>query len=646
MSRILYTIFAILFSTSLFAKEVNNFYINGINNSPDQYEFSRFELEKAFTDKYGHVLKNTAVLSAYNESMGFFPDLIESGIQKYNLEHLVSGLSGVGLMSSSTANQILTDVSDQYQRELLAKAVHFYLLLQDSEYRNRMYGSVSYIDNSADILLTGQGSTRPSQEPTIEEVRQFDKLAFLLDLGMSLGDLIELKLIIGVSSKFEDLTEGSQYFYDNMGGYVDQQRETEDKLKSEIFPTIENGGAVNVIAHSQGNLFANKILNDFNMPDHTRLLSVGSPSADLPVTGDFVNLREDVVVIKTKPNLGWNYSNIPNTIWMNDILVSDLINAFELGVANYQVYDDKQGHNFVKAYLKPGSQAREKILDTFAHHYLEMGGNTVPRINNIQGNTVCENPLINLVGETQALEYDVLFYGDKCLFFRDDYLTVFNLDNQTIESTYDGTYYSPEHEEYKIFRKFVNNLAIVEGNSGLAAEFGVTLSSSGNIGCTVTDNCTNGEITTAQQCENMFTALTGVNPSAMNVSNVYTNINSNNCDFVINDREKYIQYSSNGNILINNNLYLDITLPDNPQETIYTLYNIDQSFYEINIYNQNGELVHVIGTVYLDNNFNYGFVSGDQGEFYRNVDISIDWRTLQTNEKKYKLVLEVVTESP
>ncbi len=642
MSRILYTILAILFSTSLFAKEVNNFYINGINNTRENAEESRLILEQYFTDKYGHVLKNTAVISAYNESMGTFPDLIESGIQKYNLENLVSGLSGVGIMTASAAEKILIDVSSQYQRELLAKSIHFYLLLNDLDYRNQMYGSILYIDNSADILLTGPGSTYPPQNLTIEQVRQFDELAFLLDIGMSLEDLIELKLIIGISSKFENLADKTKFFYDNMGGYIDQQRETETALKNIIYPTIVNGGAVNIIAHSQGNFFANKVLKDFDIPHETRLLSVGSPSKELPITGDFVNLREDLIVRATQENLGSNYTNIPEDIWENFIYRDEwqyrnrkVINKSRLIVESFNFNNDSKGHNFVKAYLKSGSQTREKILDTFAHHYLEMGGNTVPRINNIQGNTVCENPLINLVGETQALKYDVLFYGDKCLFFRDDYLTVLNLETHLIESTYDGTYYSPELEEYKVFRKYVNNLAIVKDNPGLASEFAVTLNSSGNVGCTVADNCVNGEITTAQQCENMFTALTGVNPSVMNVTKTEISWDyPKRCKFIIGDYSKILFFYINSGTLEFDKFYVFTSENPSTNEKFY-IENVEPTTYKVVILDSEDNYINVIGEIYtLEGNF--GFVSGDKLYLVGDViDITVNWLQLEDRNKKF-----------
>lgn len=551
----------LLISLSLQAKEVKNFYVNGIDNTEPQAERSAFELEQAFSEKYGHILVNTEVISIYNETQGAL-DLVESGMQATDLDKFLEGIARLGILNTSKAADFFQRISHNASEDAFMKLLEIDTLLLDNVGRFEpgdpfadifVEDSISYIENSQIIQpLTGAGSTVDSSQNTLNEIRTVNQLARLLDLGVTATELANLKAIEGVSSIFQDIALARKQYIENYEYYSSQEYQTQQKIRNKFDEVLNNGGAVNIIAHSQGNYFSYEVVSNINLPNNTRLLSIGSPLGVIHDTGKSINLREDMVVRLFNHNIGWNYSNISDNTWniiSNNIPLPTVLiaNEFTLRSKNIEVNNDKRGHNFINAYLKPNSEVREAILDTMAKYYLDMGGNTVPRINNIQGNTVCENPLINLVGETQAIQYDVLFYGDKCLFFKDDYLTVFNLENQLVESTYDGTYYSPEHEEYKIFRKFVNNLAIVRGNSGLAREFGLTLNSSGNIGCTIKDNCPHGEITTAQQCENIFAALTGVNPSVMNAQAKYKA--SYSCRYEFIDKTGYIEYDPKGGFI-------------------------------------------------------------------------------------------------
>ncbi len=121
--------------------------------------------------------------------------------------------------------------------------------------------------------------------------------------------------------------------------------------------------------------------------------------------------------------------------------------------------------------------------------------------------------------------YEAKFYGDRCLYFRgNSFIIDYDLKTRTASKLYYDTVSSSKYREYMTFRHFVNNLKSAKADETWRDGYGVTLNLSGNVGCTVADNCTNGEITTAQQCENMFAALTGVNPSVMNArSNLLSN---------------------------------------------------------------------------------------------------------------------------
>ena len=121
--------------------------------------------------------------------------------------------------------------------------------------------------------------------------------------------------------------------------------------------------------------------------------------------------------------------------------------------------------------------------------------------------------------------YEAKFYGDRCLYFRgNSFIIDYDLETRTASKLYYNTVSHSKYREYMTFRHFVNNLKSAKADETWRNGYGVILNSSGNVGCTVADNCINGKITTAQQCENMFTALTGVSPSVMNArSNLLSN---------------------------------------------------------------------------------------------------------------------------
>jgi hypothetical protein len=534
----------LLISLNLQAKEVKNFYINGIDNTEEQALDSSDRLTKAFTEKYGHILKNTEVISIYNESLGAPLDLVESGIQKYELEDLLNGLVAAGTMTSSYANTVLTEVTDIYHRQLVVKVLHLKLLLQSEEYRNTLHQSIQYVDT---ILLTGEGSTHPPQIPTESEMREFHELAFLLDIGMTVDEIIELSYITGLSGIFNGLSISAINFYSDIDNIVQQQIETHNYIKDQFLPTLNNGGSVNVVAHSQGNFFANNVLSEINQSNNTRLLSVGSPDIRLQANGDFVNLREDAIVRVTQPNLGWNYSNISDFTWNNDIINNLIFDEVELAIQNDIVNSDTKGHNFITAYLKPDSDSREAIIDTMAKHYIEMGGELLKPIGDIDAQLQCD-AFEKAYSVNSAVNYDVEFYGDRCLFFTDDHVVDYSIEDQLVSEIYYAVDNLDAYVEYTTYRNFLNNLQSAKADETWRNGYGVTLNSDGNIGCTIADNCVNGNITTVQQCTNMFEALTGLLPSVMNSDVYYNSINQHNrkenkCYFWNQNIDKYIIYN-------------------------------------------------------------------------------------------------------
>lgn len=417
-----------LIASNIQAREVKNIYINGINNTERQAEISSDALSDAFYQLYGDVLANTDVIFAYNESEGGFFDLIESGLQKTDLDDVIEGLTAAGLLSASQRANIASKVNNFTQKQIMVRLIHRDLLLNNQSYRQSLYGSVQYVySDPNNILLTGAGSlnlTDQQRQQLHEQVIQIDEFALLLDLGFTSIELGILKGISGGSVIYRDLSNKIGSLYQTYGYDRNQEYATQRFIRENYLdPVLSRSGGVNIIAHSQGNFFANEAVSDINQPADTRLLSVASPSGELPSTGSFVNLREDLVVRLTKPNLGWNYSNISSSKWnsfkvpllysSSPVVAASLFEG-QLYSENTRLYGDGKGHNFVQAYLKPGTPARARILQKMSDNYRALGGNLVPTTTD---NIYLKNPSIDMPvvksGSEVRLRIKVCYTGDK-----------------------------------------------------------------------------------------------------------------------------------------------------------------------------------------------------------------------------------------
>ena len=119
--------------------------------------------------------------------------------------------------------------------------------------------------------------------------------------------------------------------------------------------------------------------------------------------------------------------------------------------------------------------------------------------------------------------YEAKFYGDRCLYFRgNSFIIDYDLETKTASKLYYDTVSNSKYREYMTFRHFVNNLKSAKADETWRNGYGVTLNSSGNIGCTVADNCTNGEINSTKHCKNTFSSLTGVSFNLLNLRDIIT----------------------------------------------------------------------------------------------------------------------------
>ena len=199
----------------------------------------------------------------------------------------------------------------------------------------------------------------------------------------------------------------------------------------------------------------------------------------------------------------------------------------------------------------------------------------------VNDDTSCEN-LWNDGTSTRKVigpkkSYEAKFYGDRCLYFRgNSFIIDYDLETKTASKLYYDTVSNSKYREYMTFRHFVNNLKSAKSDETWRNGYGVTLNSYGNVGCTIADNCTNGRIRTALQCENMFTALTGVDISTFEFEASY---NDSVCKY-----ENFIEFKAIHYNMYNEKIkfYLNIDLLDNFKTAVRSITESEHYNYGVN----------------------------------------------------------------
>lgn len=104
---------------------------------------------------------------------------------------------------------------------------------------------------------------------------------------------------------------------------------------------LSEGNKVVVVAHSQGNLFANIAYLGINSQyiEGFGVVSVGNPDDHVAGSGSYTTLEEDIII-----------GNVPGS------LLANLDNFFAINLF------DLTGHTFAKSYMASGHQAETKIL--------------------------------------------------------------------------------------------------------------------------------------------------------------------------------------------------------------------------------------------------------------------------------------------
>ncbi|MCH2188681.1 hypothetical protein MK079_02550 [Candidatus Gracilibacteria bacterium] len=130
-----------------------------------------------------------------------------------------------------------------------------------------------------------------------------------------------------------DLGEGGEYV------------QNVNRIERTLSGVLDNGDGVSIVAHSQGNFFANDALKQAqSLGKNTRaakMLSVGTPDSEVFQDGQYVNLSQDYI-------MGFLSGLLPNVT--NDNM--------SMGA-----------HGWADHYLKSGSQSEEMILSALKNDY-------------------------------------------------------------------------------------------------------------------------------------------------------------------------------------------------------------------------------------------------------------------------------------
>jgi len=142
----------------------------------------------------------------------------------------------------------------------------------------------------------------------------------------------------------------------------------------------------------------------------------------------------------------------------------------------------------------------------------------------------------------------------------------------------------------------------------------------------------------------MFTALTGVNPSVMNVTKTEISWDyPKRCKFIIGDYSKVLSFYINSGTLEFDKFYVFTSENPSSNEKFY-IENVESDSYRVLILDSENNYINAIGKIYTWD-ANFGFVSADtvylDGDI---IDITVNWLQLEDRNKKFVIYIEPVGE--
>ena len=307
--KIIISLILFTFSLSSFgSQEVKNYFINGVANTRVQTIESAKQMEGlAAAGQVGYL---------YNSTQNTALDFIEAGRMSLNLDGFYNQDGTVNKDHSTL------DVLDSYFK---------------SEHRNDGSDLALYrISRSYHDFLKSGNPEAFLKDISIELSSRWSIYGYYLYSRFrhkheySYLDYINLKRIHDLTRNADELiiAYGNYLNYQSLRGIAKGTREYLDinLMIETVFSDIESGYRINVISHSQGNLYANRLLDYIGLPGLVKLLSVATPDGkvygyDPSGNGGYITLHEDLVSLVFFGALSKNGTNHPEEFW--ETIVSD-----------------------------------------------------------------------------------------------------------------------------------------------------------------------------------------------------------------------------------------------------------------------------------------------------------------------------------
>lgn len=349
--------------TSVEARPVSNYFINGVNNTEREARNSaKFLQQNVSVGEVGYL---------YNKTFGLITDVIEAAGQTLNLDKFYDSDGNVN--PSVRSDVVLYSYLTHPDRNKKTDAV-WAALAREGASRLRSGKDISIFFKYIDNHIHYNALSLQAMFNLPDGISLFDVIGFL-----TMPDLDQVK-VVGVGAGYLFNNEYQYYFSASSNEYIDI-----NNMLIELYSGKNQGKNINLIAHSQGNLFANRLLDAFGDPDRVKLLSVATPDSRVYNTPsyleneNYVTLKEDMVAFYFRKSLPKNKTNFSQQEVEESIFYS-ILTTPEVNNAKYKYIDsdgeeknDRRAHGFISAYMHQDedgpSVSKSFITNKFQSNY-------------------------------------------------------------------------------------------------------------------------------------------------------------------------------------------------------------------------------------------------------------------------------------
>lgn len=342
---------AVLFNVSANANTVENFFVNGIANDYEDRVYSALYIqEKA---------KIGTVYNLHNGTKSVRADLGESVKMVFNWDRYYEYDGSVNsdyYIATTLKKYFGTRHQTRKRDTILYKWAGVYLHLKKKRKSTKNFLRAIRTANLSCNLYNFKPMSNMGFD-LLKDCREMRRIPRAQDLVVALGEV--------------SLNKGTVYMPTN------PERSDISKMLNVLnYKTSKSIDAgKNIIAHSQGNLFASRLVAKLKEDGKkVKYFSVATPERKGNVKDKYVTLEEDIVSWSFAGSKPSNMKNYTLPKWQQKLGVSSY------SIANSKFYkykdfkngkrkSDSLGHGFVTSYLKPRTNSERFILSNFRKNY-------------------------------------------------------------------------------------------------------------------------------------------------------------------------------------------------------------------------------------------------------------------------------------